>query len=139
MDLEDVAPTVGVGACVALLVALGIPYVAVTDAGPTLGAYYASGPVGSGGIAFMSLLTVVVLLSGTRGTAEPDLVAGIALVLGVVTFALAVLWAVSVDPTVLFSFPPSAAWIANHRWVVVALAAVVPLAAAGYARGVLWR
>lgn len=137
MDLQDVAPTVGVGACVALLVALAIPYVLITDAGSTLGAYYASGPVGGGGIAFMALLTVVVLLSGTRGTAEPDLVAGIALVLGVVTLALAVVWAVSIDSTVLFSFPPSAAWIANHRWVVVAVATLVPVSAAGYARGVL--
>ena len=138
MDLKAVAPTVGVGACVALLVALGVPYVAITDAGGTLGAYYASGPVGSGGIAFMALLTIVVFLSGTRGTAEPDLVAGITVVLGIATLALAVVWAISIDPTVLFSFPPSAAWIANHRWVVVAVAALVPASAAAYARGVLW-
>jgi hypothetical protein len=139
MDMEDVAPTVGVGACVALLVALGVPYVAISGGETVLGAYYASGLVGAGGVAFLALLTAVVFLSGTRGTADPDLVAGISLVLGVVTFVLAVLWATAVDETLLFNLPASAAWITNHRWVVVALAAVVPVSAAAYARGVLWR
>ncbi|EJN60250.1 hypothetical protein SAMN04487950_2362 [Halogranum rubrum] len=138
MDLEDVAPTVGVGACVALLVALGVPYVAVSGGEAVLGAYYASGPVGVGGVAFMALLTVVVFLSGTRGTAEPDLVAGLALVLGVATFLLTVVWALAVDETLLFNLPASATWMTSHRWVVVAVAAVVPLGAAGYVRGVLW-
>lgn len=138
MDLEDVAPTVGVGACVALLVALGVPYVVVDGAAAVLGDYYASGPVGVAGVGFMALLTAVVFLSGTRGTAEPDLVAGITLVLGIVTFALAVLWATAVDETLLFNLPASATWMTSHRWVVVAVALVIPASAAGYARGVLW-
>ncbi|SDM18750.1 hypothetical protein SAMN04487949_1203 [Halogranum gelatinilyticum] len=137
MELEDVAPTVGVVACAALLVTLGVPYVAVSEPGTVLSEYYASGAVGVGGVAFLAVLTVVVFLSGTRGTADPALVSGIALVLGVVTLALAALWALAVDETLLFNLPASAAWMTSHRWVVVAVAAVVPISAAGYARGVL--
>jgi hypothetical protein len=37
----------------------------------------------------------------------------------------------------LFSFPASASWIEFHRWVVVALAAVLPASAGLYARSVL--
>lgn len=138
MDLEDVAPTVGVLACVVLLVTLGLPYVLISEGGATLGDYYASGPVGAGGIAFLAVLTVVVFLSGTRGTADPDVVAGITLVLGIVILALAVLWATAVDETLLFNLPASAAWITSHRWAVVGIAAAVPVSAVGYARGVLW-
>lgn len=139
MELEDAAPTAGVVACIALLLALGIPYLAISGTGKNLGAYYASGPVGGIGIAFLSLLTIVVFLSGTRGSADPDVVAGIAVVLGVAILAFALVWATAIDSTVLFSFPASAAWIVYHRWVVVALAAAVPASAAAYARGVLWR
>lgn len=137
MNSDEAASTVGVVACLLLLLVLGLPYLVVSDAGNTLGAYYAAGPVGAAGLVFLAPLTVVVLLSGTRGRSDPDLVAGIALVLGVALLGLALLWALSIDRTLLFSFPASASWITSHRWAVVAVAAVIPVSIAAYARSVL--
>ncbi|ELZ26795.1 hypothetical protein C474_19180 [Halogeometricum pallidum JCM 14848] len=47
------------------------------------------------------------------------------------------LWALSVDRTLLFSFPAEYAWIENHRWAVAAVCAVIPVAAGVYARDAL--
>jgi hypothetical protein len=42
-----------------------------------------------------------------------------------------------VDQTLLFSFPSQYAWIENHRWAVLGIAAAIPVVAAVYARDVL--
>ncbi|MFC4356741.1 hypothetical protein ACFO0N_02125 [Halobium salinum] len=137
MNAEDVAPYAGVGACLALLAAFAAPYLLVTSPEAPLTAYYGAGPIGANAVAFFSLVAVVVFLAGRRGRTEPDLAAGIALVLGVATLLVALVWALSVDETVLFSFPASASWIEFHPWVVVGVSALVPAAAGVYARAVL--
>jgi hypothetical protein len=135
MQLQDAAPTVGIAACLAILALFAAPYVLISDPGSGLTLYYGAGPVGAIAVGFLALLNVVVLLSATRGRAEPDLVAGFALVLGLAILALTVLWAGSVPRHVVLGFP--AAWMGNHRWVVVVVAALVPVSAAVYARSVL--
>lgn len=137
MDLADAAPTAGIAGCLATLLALAAPYVLISEPGTGLSVYYASGPVGAGGVGFLAVLLVVVFLSGKRGRTAPDTVAGVALVASLGLLALALLWALAVDPDNVLSFPADAEWMTSHRWVVLGFAAVVPLSAAAYARAVL--
>jgi hypothetical protein len=139
MNVEEVAPYVGVAVCVVLLGVLATPYLLVTglESQSTLAFYYGAGPVGGNAVGFFALLSVVVFLAGRRGRTNPDVAAGIALVLGVAAALLALLWAVSIDESVLLSFPSSASWIEFHPWAVVALSFAVPVVAGAYARSVL--
>ncbi|ESP89449.1 DUF7548 family protein [Candidatus Halobonum tyrrellensis] len=136
MDAEDAASTAGVVACLALLVALVVPFVLVDGPETPVGAYYASGPVGVTGAGFIAAVLVVVFLSGRQGRSPPDTVAGVAVVAGVALLLVAVSWALAADE-VVYSFPQSASWLEHHRWVVLALAAAVPASAGAYARAVL--
>lgn len=136
MDTADAAPTAGVIACLALLAALAAPYVLAGGPESPVGVYYASGPVGALGVAFIAAVLVVVFLSGKQGRSPPDTVAGIAVVAGLALFAVALSWALAVEG-VLFNFPADASWIEYHRWVVLVLAALVPATAGAYARAVL--
>ncbi|WP_117591701.1 DUF7548 family protein [Haloprofundus halophilus] len=137
MRTADAVATAGTVASLVLLVAVAVPYLVVTNPEAPLSAYYAAGSVGANSVGFLAAIAAVVFLSGPRGNAEPDLVAGVAVVLGLAMLVLSLLWATAIDQTLLFSFPPEAAWIQNHRWVVVALSAVVAVVAGVYAREVV--
>ncbi|WP_071391229.1 DUF7548 family protein [Haloprofundus marisrubri] len=137
MQMKDAVATAGTVASLVLLVVVAVPYLVVTNPEAPLSAYYAAGSVGANSVAFLAVIAAVVFLSGPRGNAEPDLVAGIAVVLGLAMVVLSLLWATAIDETLLFSFPPEAAWIEYHRWAVVALSAVVAVVAGVYAREVL--
>jgi hypothetical protein len=137
MDTETAAPTVGAVASLLLAVVVFAPAVAVTEPNVGLAEYYAAGPVGVSVVGFLGLLSVVVFLAGKQGRTDPATIAGLTLVMGVAMLAFALTWALSLDPTLVFSFPQQYAWIENHRWVVVTVAAIVPMAAAAYARAVL--
>lgn len=129
------APYVGVVACVAVVLALAAPYVLISQPGTGLAVYYASGPLGAFGVAFLALLEVVVFLSGERGSADPTTAAGIALAVGLGAVVLALVWALTVDPENVMSFP--AAWMGWHRWLVLALTGVVVVSAGAYTQEVL--
>jgi len=58
-------------------------------------------------------------------------------VLGVTTLAVAVVWFLAVDETLLFSFPAEYAWIEWHRLAVPVVAATLPVVAGAYAWTVL--
>jgi hypothetical protein len=135
MDTTDAAPTVGILACLAVLLALGAPYVLLTDPGTGLDVYYSDGPLGIGAVAFLAVLLVIVFLSGKQERSDPDTIAGVALVGGLATLGFALLWALSVDQTNVFSF--SADWMGYHRWIVVGASAMIPASAGVYARAVL--
>jgi hypothetical protein len=135
MDTTDVAPTVGILACLALLLALAAPYLLLAEPGTGLDVYYSDGPLGIGAVAFLAVLLVIVFLSGKQERTAPDTVAGIALVGGLATLGFALLWALSVDQDNVFSF--AASWMGYHRWIVVCVAALLPVTATAYARAVL--
>ena len=137
MNLADSAPVAGVAACLALLSVLAAPFVLIADAGTGLGVYYASGTVGAAGVAFLAILLVVVFLSGRQERRPASTVAGVALVAGLGLLALALAWALAVDVQNLYSFPQSATWILWHRWLVVGVAALVPLSAGAFASAVV--
>ncbi|WP_338739073.1 DUF7548 family protein [Haloplanus salilacus] len=135
MRTEQAAAALGIAGCVAVVVSLVLPYVTASGWGAALGRYYAAGPLGVWGLVFLALVGVVVFLAGIRGRTDPTTAAGIALAIGVVALLIALVWALSVSLDPLFGYPGS--WITDHRWIVVAATAVVPLAAALYARSVL--
>ena len=135
MDVERSAATVGAVACLATLATMGAPYALIPEPGTGLPLYYGAGPLGAGAVAFLAVLQPIVLLSGTRGRADPRTVAGMALVVGLAMLAIAVSWALAVPQELVLSFP--AAWMGWHRWAVVALVAVVPAAAAAFTRATL--
>ena len=134
MDADRVA-TAGALACLATLAALGAPFVLVSEPGTGLSLYYRVGPTGAGAAAFLAVILPVVLLSGTRGRADPETAGGMGAVVGLALFGLAALWALAVPDGFVLSFP--AAWMGWHRWAVVALAGVAAAACVGYARAAL--
>ncbi|WP_253738430.1 DUF7548 family protein [Halohasta salina] len=136
MDRTRIAPYLGALGSLVLAVVLSAPYVLINTQPQLLADYYGAGPLGVTGAIFLATLGVVIFLSSVRGRADPELVAGIMLVVGVAIFGLTVLWAVSIDSTLLFSFPSDAAWIESHRWLSLAASAVVAAAAAAYAAAV---
>ena len=136
MDRTRIAPYLGALGSLVLAVVLSAPYALINTQTQLLGDYYGAGPLGITGGIFLATLSVVIFLSSVRGRADADLVAGIMLVVGAAIFGLTALWAVSIDPVVLFSFPSNAAWIEYHRWVSLAVSAVVAAAAVAYAAAV---
>jgi hypothetical protein len=137
MDEAQVAPRVGILASVALIAVYLAPYLLVPNAGGDVGTYYSAGPVGASAVPFLSAVAVIAFLSGAQGRSDADVIAGVTLVLGLAAVALAVLWAVTMPANYLFSFPASASWIEWHRWLLLGVAAVLPLSAAVYTRQVL--
>lgn len=133
--IGETAVTVGVIACLATLAAMGAPYVLISEPGTGLPLYYGAGPLGAGAVAFLAVIQPIVFLSGTRGRADPQTVAGMSLVVGLAMLGIAVSWALAVPTDLVLSFP--AAWMGWHRWAVVALVAVVPAVSAVYTRAVL--
>ncbi|MUV56272.1 hypothetical protein SAMN04487947_1365 [Halogeometricum rufum] len=137
MPNDTVAPTVGTVASLLLAVVVFAPALLIAETQVGVADYYAAGPIGVSVVGFLGFVGVVVFLAGIQERTEPATVAGLTLVLGVAMVAFAATWAFSIDETLLFSFPAQYAWIENHRWAVLVLAAVVPVAAAGYARDTL--
>jgi len=124
MDRLRVAPTVGIVASVALVVALSLPYLLGVDG---TGGYYGSGSVNPLLAGLFALVTVIVFAAGREERSDPQLAAGVALALGVFAVVVTVVWALTarVDAVQLTS---------SHRWAVVGAAALVPLSAGWYAR-----
>ncbi|QIB73649.1 hypothetical protein GL213_10960 [Halogeometricum borinquense] len=137
MANDTVAPTVGAVASLLLALVVFAPALLISGSNASVADYYAAGPVGISVVGFFALLGIIIFLAGAQERTEPAIVAGLTLVLGVAMLAFAVIWAFSLDQTLLFSFPSQYAWIANHRWAVIGLTAVVPVAAGVYSRRVL--
>lgn len=116
-----------VGALASLLLVLVVvaPAVLVDGAGSTLSAFYTAGPFGLTAVGFLAVVGIVVFLSVTQGHTDTALVTGIALVVSLAAAALALLWMVTLDDTVLFGFPAEYSWLESYRWVVVAVAGAV--------------
>ena len=127
-DVRTVA-RLGALAAVLLGVVVAVPAVLVSGVGTTLGAFYTAGPFGLTAVGFLAAVAAVVFLSVTQSHTDTTLVSGVAVVVSLVVFLLAAVWALTLDETLLFSFPAEYAWLATYRWIVVVAGAVV--AAAG--------
>ncbi|MFC7204100.1 hypothetical protein ACFQJC_11295 [Haloferax namakaokahaiae] len=137
MDVERLAPTVGIVGALCLGVSVALPGIVVASGGGPTASYYASGPTGLSIIGLLALLAVIVFLSGLQGRTDAETSAGLALVLSLAMLGLTTLWAFSIDSTVLFSFEREYSWLEYHRWAVLGSALLTFVGAAGYARSVL--
>lgn len=134
MDTEAAASRLArLGALTALVLTLVVaaPAVLVSGAGGTLGAFYAAGPFGLTAVGFLAVVAIVVFLSTTQDHTDTLLLSGIALVVSLGAALLAVVWILTLDPTILYSFPPEYAWLETYRFVVVAAAVAVAGVAGG--------
>lgn len=127
------------GALASLVLAVGVaaPAVLVTGAASALGDFYTAGPFGLTAVGFLAVVAVVVFLSVTQGHTDTALLTGVAVVVSLAAFLLAVVWVLTLDETLLFGFPAEYAWLETYRWVVVVVAGVVAAIGGLLARRVL--
>lgn len=136
MDDLDAAPTAGIVACLLVLTVLAAPYLLVEASG--VGTYYAAGAVTPLVAALFALVGIIVFAAGREERSDPPLVAGAALVFGTFLVLVCGIWAATVPGGLVLQLGEvtgaGATFLEWHRWLLVAIAAVVPLAAGWYAR-----
>jgi len=126
MDTLRLAPTVGIVGCLAVLAALGVPYL-LADSAANVGIYYDTGTINPLLTGLFALVGIIVFAAGREGRTDPDLAAGVMLALGVVMTVVSLAWALTARIDVV-------AIQANHRWALVAVSVIVPASAAWFAR-----
>ncbi|WP_312909157.1 DUF7548 family protein [Natronosalvus caseinilyticus] len=124
-------PTLGIVAALAYAAVALAPYVLLEVETSVLEEYYAAGLAGSNLLSLFALVAVVLFAAGRQTRTEPDLVAGVTLVLGLVLLLVTAQWAVSVPESVVFE--GGVDWFVYHRWLTTAISALVPAAAGWYA------
>lgn len=133
MEPERALPYLGAVASLVFTVVAAAPYVRITEQSELVGAYYAAGPFGLTGAIFLAILGVVIFLSGVRGQADPTLVAGIMLAVGLAIFGLTAAWTLLMPSEVIYSFPPQYDWLEYHPWATLVASGLIAGGAAGYA------
>ncbi|WP_277541820.1 DUF7548 family protein [Haloarcula laminariae] len=124
-------PTVGIVGCVAYLLTLVAPYL-VVETTSAVGAYYGAGALSPAVAAVLALLSIILLAAGREGRTDPSLAAGAALMLGLFVVGVSLVWAATVPTSLVLGLTESTL-IEQHRWVVVGVAAPIPLGAAWFA------
>jgi hypothetical protein len=124
MDDVNLAPLVGIVGCLGVIAALIYPYVAAEG---SVGTYYGSGVVNPLVAGLLALVTIIVLAAGRENRTDPGLAAGAGMVFGLFMVLLTLGWGMTarVDAVVLSDL---------HRWVVPAIALLVPLGSVWYSR-----
>ncbi len=121
------------GGIITMLVAFA-PLVYLPDVEVEVIRFYFGGGIGGlWAVALLSFVTVVVFLAAIRGRIDLIRVASIGLGIGVVTFVIAAIWALTIDTGALAELPQYT-WVVNHRWLVLASTVVVPVASLWLAR-----
>ena len=133
MEPDRTLPYLGAGAALVFAVLAAAPYLLVRGQSQLLAGYYGAGPFGVAGAIFLAVLGVVIFLSGVRGQADPTLVAGIMLAVGLVIFGLTAVWALAIPSTILYSFPTDYGWLEYHPWASLVVSGLIAGSAAGYA------
>lgn len=139
MNPREPADAGKLAAVVAALLAVAVfaPLLVVTGTGSTLGAYYSAGPFGLTAVGLLAVVAAVVFLSVGQPHTDETTLSGVGVVVTLGVLLTAVAWLLTLDSTVLFSFPAEYAWIENHRWVVLAGALVLAAASGLQARTAL--
>jgi hypothetical protein len=133
MDAVRVAPTAGIVAALATLVAIAAPYPIVGEAS-AVNAYYNAGAITPLAAGLLATVAIVVFAAGRAGRTDPPLAAGAALALGGFALAVSAIWAATVPVSVALQLGTVTA-IRYHRLVLVVAAAGMPASAGWYARG----
>lgn len=133
MDRERAAATAGVAACVLTAAAVAAPYL-VLPAGQVddVAAYYGAGMVSPLAPGLLGLVGAIVFAAGREGRSDPDLVAGVALAVGVFSLIVGLEWALSFRPGV-FGGGVAIEFLDGHRWSVPAGGLLETVAAVWYA------
>ncbi|WP_255169669.1 DUF7548 family protein [Natrononativus amylolyticus] len=119
MRPEQRPPTAGIVASISYLVVVFVPYVLLSETeAAALPTYYDFGLAGPQFLAVLPLVGLVLFAAGRQQRTEPDYVAGLTLVLGMVLTALIAIWAISVPENVVLSIG-EASWLEYHRWLVL--------------------
>lgn len=127
MTIERRAGGLGVGAAVAIVLLVLLPY-AIADP-RAVGVYYA-GLVGPPLAGLFAAVAAIAFLGAMRERTDPPTAAGVTVVLGVLTLGLLVPWAAGVSPALVGGMTTVAAF-EYHRWALVA-GALGLLAASGW-------
>jgi hypothetical protein len=132
MDRVRISGAVGAVAAIAGVLALGVPAIdAFAPQVTGIGTYYEQGLLGgvfAGFLAGILLVVAVALIGVHRGQTDPAVASGASIGLGVAATLLTLEWALAVDPELVAQLGRGT-WLAWHRWAVLALVAVVPIAA----------
>ncbi|MFB6103805.1 MAG: hypothetical protein ABEJ57_01795 [Halobacteriaceae archaeon] len=127
------AALVGALAALGVVVGIAIPYAVLSAS--ELSVYYGVGPVSPILLSVVAAVAFVALTGVARDATDPATATGAALVLGLALFGLLAWWAIEVA-AVVGGLDVSAAFT-YHRWALLALAAIVPIATATHARRIL--
>ncbi|WP_254537562.1 DUF7548 family protein [Halomarina litorea] len=135
MERTRLAPTVGIAACLALVVVLVVPFALVRTPG-AVATYYSSGAVNPLFAGLFALVAVIVFAAGREDRSDPALAAGAALVFGLFIVAFCVVWLASGPTEVILSLDETGLvqTLQYHPYVVTLVSLFVPAAAAWYAR-----
>lgn len=131
MDARRLAPTIGALACALLVGAVVVPYLFLPVG--AVGTYYGTGAITPLAAGLLAVVGGIAFAAGREGRADPVMVAGAGLVLGLFMAVVAILWAVTV-PRGVVSQLSSSILVGYHRILLAAFAVVVPLAGVWYAR-----
>lgn len=133
MDRERTAATLGIVACASTAAAVVAPYVLLpADQVGVVGAYYGAGAVSPLAPGLLGAVGVVIFAAGREGRSDPDLVAGITLIIGAFSLAVAIEWALAFRPD-LVAGTAALEFMSDHRWSVPGGALVETVAAVWYA------
>jgi hypothetical protein len=125
MEAHRVAPLVGIVGCLGTLAGLLFPY--LTAQGPGVGSYYGTGAVNPLVAGLLAVVAIIVLAAGRERRSDPGRAAAVGLVFGLAMVAILGIWGTTVRVDAILVTPV-------HRWVVLGLAALVPIGSAWYAR-----
>ncbi len=132
---ERLAPKVGIASCVAVLVALSLPYFLAPAT--AVGVYYGTIPVPVDLLdTFFALVALIAFGSGLKERSDPATVAGVTLALGGFMAAITLWWAAVTPPDTLVEAARMDA-LSAHRWGFALVSLTVPASAGWYARNVL--
>lgn len=131
MDDVRLAPTVGIAACLAVILVLAIPYAFID---PTaVSTYYSSGAVNPLFAGLFAIVGVIIFAAGREERSDPELTAGIGLVFGIFILGYTIIWAVTVEVGVVFTLTSVTAF-QYHRFVLALIALIIPLSSIWYTR-----
>lgn len=135
MEAARLAPTAGIAACLAFLVALVVPYLLVATPG-AVNTYYGVAALNPLFAGLFALVTVIVFAAGREDRSDPALAAGAALVLGGAVVLFVVVWLLGDPATVVLSLDESGPvqYLQYHPVALLVVALALPASAAWYVR-----
>jgi hypothetical protein len=132
MDARRLAPTLGIGFCLLVLVVLAIPYLLVGES-TTVSFYYANGAIDPLVAGLLCAVTTVVFAAGREDRTDPGIAAGVGLAVGAFVALIAIAWALTVPEELVLQLSRNDL-LAYHRSALVLVSVGVFASGLWYAR-----